>query len=196
MTDSPQSSSEIRRVRIRLSKIRFPEQCPVCMGPAEDLVFITIIESHGLDSFDSSSWKKGNDKTAIAIQSAKSTTTFPVPTCMAHGSKSVRTIRTRLVTVLGFFLLFYPIVFYLLQINLALIYSRSLVGPVLGAALFVFILVVTIFYGLFPRALERGLKFENTSTTKDSVDVVIKNRDYRQRFIQMNAMFAEPVSDD
>jgi len=166
------------------------------MEPAEDLVFITIIEGHGPDSYDSSSWGKGDDKITATLQSAKSTTTFPVPTCIAHGSKSVRTIRTRLVSVLGFFVLFYPIVFYLLQINLALIYSRSLIEPVLGVLFFGFLLAATIIYGLFPRALERGLKFENTSRTKDSVDVVIKNKDYRQIFIEMNGVFAEQVSDE
>ena len=166
------------------------------MKPAEDLVFITIIEGHGPDSYDSSSWVRGDDKTAAAFQSTKSVTTFPVPTCITHGSKSVRTIRTRLVSVMGFFVLFYPIVFYLLQINLALIYSRPLVEPILGALFFGFLLLATIIYGLFPRALERGLKFENTSRTKDSVDVIIRNREYRQRFIEMNGVFAEPASEE
>jgi len=166
------------------------------MDPAEDLVFITIIESYGPDSYDSSSWVKGDDKTAAALQSARSSTTFPVPTCMAHGSKSVRTIRTRFVSVMGFFVLFYPIIFYVLQINLALIYSRSLTEPAIGAAFFILLLIGTIFYGLYPRALERKLKFENTSRTKDSVDVEIANREYRQVFLEMNAVFADTVSDE
>jgi len=166
------------------------------MEPAEDLVFITIIEGHGSDSYDSSSWVKGDDKTAATLQSAKSAITFPVPTCIAHGSKSVRTIRTRLVSVVGFFVLFYPLMFYLLQINTALIYSRSLIEPVLGVLFVGFLLVATIIYGLFPRALERGLKFENTNRIKDSVDVVIKNKEYRQLLIETNGIFAEPVSDE
>ena len=166
------------------------------MDPAEDLVFITIIEKYGPDSYESSSWTKGDDKTATALLSAQSATTFSVPTCMAHGSKSVRTIRTRLVSVIGFFVLFYPIIFYLLQINLGLIYSRPLIGPIIGAVFFIALLVLTILYGLVPRALERALKFENTSKTKDSVDVVISNREYRQLFFEMNAVFTEPVSDE
>ena len=87
------------------------------MEPAEDLVFITIVESYGPDSYETSSWMKGDDKAGAALQSAKSSTTFSVPTCMAHGSKSVRTIRTRFITVMGFFVLFYPIIYYLLQIH-------------------------------------------------------------------------------
>ncbi len=178
---------------MRLSKIQFPEQCPVCLEPAEDLVFITIVESQGPDDYQSSSWIKGDDKTTVALEAARRSTTFSVPTCMIHGSKSVRTIRTRLVSVVGFFALFYPIVFYLLQINLALQYSRPLLEPVSGAILCIFILILTILYGLFPRALERGLRFENTNRTKDTVDVLIKNRDYRDIFIEMNEMF---ISDD
>ena len=139
---------------------------------------------------------KGDDKAGAALQSAKSSTTFSVPTCMAHGSKSVRTIRTRFITVMGFFVLFYPIIYYLLQIDLALIYSRPLFEPIIGAILFIFLLISTIFYGLFPRALERGLKFENTSRTKDSVDIIIKNREYRKIFFELNAAYAEHVSDE
>ena len=114
---------------------------------------------------------------------------------MSHGSKSVRTLRTRLVAVVGFFVLFYPLVFYLLQINLALIYSRSLTEPVIGASVFIGLLLVTILYGVIPRALERGLKFENTSRTKDLVDVIIANDEYRKLFRTENEMFIEPTKD-
>lgn len=158
------------------------------MSVAEDLVFITIIESKGADSYESSSWNKGDSKNTAALQAAKTATTFPVPTCMVHGSKSVRTIRTRLVAVLGFFIFFYPILFFLLQINLGLIYSRPLTEPVLGALFFSILMLASIVYGLFPRALERGLVFKKTNSVKDSVIIVIKNREYRKLFIEMNEM--------
>jgi ATP/ADP translocase len=165
------------------------------MEPAEDLVFITIIESYGPDSYETSSWTKEKDKIAATLQSAKTSTTFNVPTCMTHGSKSVRTLRTRFVAVAGFFVFFYPIVFFLLQINLALVYSRSLTEPIIGALLFIGLLLMTILYGLIPRALERGLKFENTSRTKDLVDVIISNKEYRKHFRAENEMFIETVGD-
>ena len=166
------------------------------MEPAEDLVFITIIESQGPDSYESSSWAKSDDKMAAALQSARTSTTFHVPTCMRHGSKSVRTTRTRFVAVIGFFVLFYPIVFFLLQINLALRYSRSLVEPMAGALFFIGLLLVTILYGLIPRALERRMKFENISRTKDTVTIFIANSDYRQRFREENEMFIDTSSND
>lgn len=195
MTEENEIKSESHRVRTKLSKIQFPEQCPVCMEPAEDLVFITIIESIGLDGYDSRSYTKSDDKVAIALQSARSSTTFPVPTCMLHGSKSVRTIRTRFVTVIGFFVFFYPIIFFLLQINLGLIYSRPLMEPVMGVLIFISALFATILYGLFPRALERKLKFENTSRTKDYVEIIIANKEYRKLFIEMNEMYVDNISD-
>jgi len=166
------------------------------MDPAEDLVLITIIESTGPGSYESRSMIKGNDKIAAALQSAISATTFAVPTCMAHGSKSVRTTRTRSVAIGGFFLLFYPLIFFLLQINAALIYSRPLSEPVLGALFFIAAMLGTILYGLFPRALERDLKFENTSRTKDSVDAIIKNREYRELFCELNSMFVDNSGSD
>ncbi|MFW9845019.1 MAG: hypothetical protein ACFFEV_10620, partial [Candidatus Thorarchaeota archaeon] len=88
------------------------------------------------------------------------------------------------------------IIFFLLQINLAIVYSRSLLEPVMGVALLVLLLLLTVFYGLFPRALERRLKFENPSRTKDTVDVIISNPEYRQLFLEMNTVFAEPVPDE
>ena len=196
LSESVDSTSEDKRVRVKLSRIKFPEICPVCMEPPEDLVFITIIESYGPDSYESSSWAKGDAKIETALQSARTSTTFNVPTCMPHGSKSVRTLRTRFVAVVGFFVLFYPIVFFLLQINLALVYSRSLTQPILGAIFFIVLLLVTILYSVIPRALERGLKFENTSRTKDSVDVIIANNAYRKRFKEENGMFIETNTDD
>ena len=49
------------------------------MEPAEDLVFITIIERYGPDNYDVSSWNKGHDKINAALQSAQSATTFSIP---------------------------------------------------------------------------------------------------------------------
>jgi hypothetical protein len=98
--------------------------------------------------------------------------------------------------VVGFFVLFYPIIFYLLQINLALTYSRSLSEPLFGALFFICLLIATILYAMIPRALERGLKFENTSRTKDLVDVIIANEEYRKLFREQNEMFINPISDN
>jgi hypothetical protein len=166
------------------------------MKPAEDLVFITIIERFGPDNYDVSSWSRDHDKMTAALKSAESTTTFSVPTCLLHGSKNVRTMRTRFVPVVGFFILFYPIIFFLLQINLGITYSRPIVEPLATALFFIAIFLFTVCWGFYPRALERGLKFENPSRAKDTVDIEIKNDEYRQLFIEMNQMFIDPISDE
>ena len=67
MTDSSENSSENEKIRVTLSKIRFPENCPVCMDTAEDLVFITIVESYGPESYESSSWVKEDEKLAVTV---------------------------------------------------------------------------------------------------------------------------------
>jgi len=166
------------------------------MEPAEDLVFITIIERYGPDNFDVSSWNRGDDKVTTALKSAESTTTFSVPTCMLHGSKNIRTMRTKFVPVIAFFILFYPIIFFLLQINLGIIYSRPLVEPIVSVLFFLAIFLATVCYGFYPRSLERGLKFENPHRVKDIVEIEIKNEKYRQLFIEMNQMFIDPISDE
>jgi hypothetical protein len=128
MTEQVKTKKRKLHVKAKISRIQFPEICPVCLNDAEDLVFVTVIERIGSDSYESSSMIKGEDKISAALEAAKGATTFPVPTCLRHGSKSVRSLRTKLFAVAGFFIFFYPILFFLLQINVALIYSRSIMG--------------------------------------------------------------------
>ncbi|MFW9958157.1 MAG: hypothetical protein ACFFCT_08800 [Candidatus Odinarchaeota archaeon] len=184
------------RVKTKLSKIQFPEICPVCVNEAEDIVFVTVIERIGPESYDSSSMIKGSDRASVALEAARGATTFPVPTCLRHGSKSVRSLRTKLFAVVGFFVFFYPILFFLLQINAAFIYSRPIIEPFAGFIFFTLLLILSLLYGLFPRALERSLRFENISRTKDSVEVVMANNDYGKRFLNLNEMFSDSVKED
>lgn len=195
MTEPSTEKRTGHHVRTRLSRIQFPEVCPVCSDKAEDLVFVTIMEQLHPNSYESTSMIKGEDKASVALEAARGATTFPVPTCLTHGSKSVRSVRTKLVAAAGFFIFFYPILFFLLQINTALIYSRSVTEPVLGLVVFATALALTFLYGLFPRALERALKFENIDRAKDTVEVIMTNNDYRDRFVELNEMFIESVED-
>jgi len=183
MVDTREPTSKIQ---VRLSKIQFPEVCPVCLEEPEDLVFVTVIEKVG-DDYSSSSWAK-QDKTDIALKAAKGITTFNIPTCMRHGSKSVRTLRTKLIAALGFFFLFYPILFYILRINVALVYDRQLTEPLLGFLLTFAALILILLYGLFPRALERSVRFHRVSRTKDAVLLSLTNPEYRDLFLELNGM--------
>lgn len=179
-------------IKVKLSKIQFPELCPVCLSDAEDLVFVTIIERAG-DDFDASSWNSGKDKTKVALDATRGATTFAVPTCMSHGSNSVRSLRTKLIAVIGFFILFYPILFFLLQINVALVYSRLLLPPLLGFLVTSFTLILFFLYGFFPRALERARRFHDVSRVKDSLFLSILNPEYRDLFRELNEMYTEIV---
>jgi hypothetical protein len=195
MTEQVKTKKRKLHVKAKISRIQFPEICPVCLNDAEDLVFVTVIERIGSDNYESSSMIKGEDKISAALEAAKGATTFPVPTCLRHGSKSVRSLRTKLFAVAGFFIFFYPILFFLLQINVALIYSRSIMEPVMGFILFTALLILALLYGLFPRALERSLRFENLNRTKDSVEVVMTNGEYGRKFLDLNDMFSENLEE-
>ena len=131
------------KVRVKMSKIQFPEICPVCLKKPEDLVFVTVIEKFG-DDYASGSWTSQEDKMTIALKAAKGATTFAIPSCMKHGSKSVRSLKTKLIAVIGFFVLFYPILFFLLQINVALAYSGSILLPLLGTLVTTTLLVMIL----------------------------------------------------
>ncbi|MFX1578239.1 MAG: hypothetical protein ACFFBJ_01225 [Promethearchaeota archaeon] len=191
MTDTHKDSS---KVRVKLSKIQFPEVCPVCLEEPEDLVFVTVVEKVG-DDYTTSSWAK-QDKTDIALEAAKGVTTFNIPTCMRHGSRSVRSLRTKLIAALGFFILFYPILFYLLRINVALVYERSLTQPLLGFFITTFALFMILLYGLFPRALERSIRFHRVIRTKDMVLLSISSSEYRRLFLELNGVAVETDKDE
>jgi len=195
MTEHLRRGRKKFRIKTELSRISFPETCPVCSDKAEDLVFVTVIERHGPESYESSLLIRGEDKTSAALEAAKGATTFAVPTCIRHGSKTVRGLRTKMIAVVGFFIFFYPILFFLLQINVALIYSRSLMEPVLGLVVFSTALIIAVLYGVFPRALERALRFECISRAKDSVDVIMTNSDYIEQFLEMNEIITENEKD-
>lgn len=183
------------KIMVRMSKIQFPEACPVCLNEPEDLVFVTVLERYG-DDYSASSWTKQQDKTSVALDAAKGAATFTIPTCMLHGSKSVRTVKTKLIAALGFFVLFYPILFYLLEINYYLVTSRSLAEPLFGLAVTIAVLLVILLYSLFPRALERAVHFHYVSRVKDSVLLSLNNKEYRTRFLDLNEMTAAMVFDD
>ncbi len=185
MMDEDKKSPSI--LNVKLSKIRFPEICPVCLEEPEDLVFVTITEKLH-DDYLSSSWMKQEDKLSVALNAAKGAATFAIPTCMKHGSKSVRSLKTKLIAAIGFFILFYPILFFLLQINIALNYSRPLLPPLLGFLAVSMLLILMLFYGLIPRALERAVRFQHVSRTRDSVLLSFSNSEYQKRFVELNEM--------
>ncbi len=155
---------------------------------------MTIVEKAG--DFDPSSWSDGSDKTKLALTAARGYTTFAVPTCMRHGSKSVRFLWTKLIAVIGFFILFYPILFFLLQINVAVVYSMPLLPPLLGFLSTAFILMWFFLYGFFPRALERALRFQDVSRVNDSLLISISNPEYRDQFLELNEMHSEILHDE
>jgi hypothetical protein len=176
------------RIRVKLSKIQFPEVCPVCLEEPEDLVFVTVLEK----TYDGT-WSKAQDKVDIALNAARGAATFTVPTCMRHGSRTVRTLMTRVIAAIGFFVMFYPILFFLLRINVALVYSRPLFQPMLGFVSTTAILILILMYGLFPRSLERAIRFHDVSRVKDAVYLSISNSEYQHLFLDLNEMASDIV---
>jgi len=107
-------------IRCNLSKIVFPEICPVCLEEPEDLVAITILERPLGEKGDDrtySTLKRGISKTDIALEAARGAVTLWVPTCLRHGSGSIRSDRMRWTSVIAFFILFYPILYFFLAVR-------------------------------------------------------------------------------
>lgn len=183
-------------VRAKISKVEFPERCPVCLDEPEDLVSVTITERSSVMRGDEnavSTWADGKNKADLILASAKGAVTFWVPTCMSHGSGSVRTGRARFIAWAAVFVLFYPALFFLLGINAAIWYSRPLLELVAGLAVILLFVIVLAVYGYYPRALERSLKFIDIDRTKNKVYIDILNDEYRKLFMNLNGMDADLI---
>ena len=129
----------------------------------------------------------------MVLDAAQGATTFSVPTCMRHGSRSVRSFRSKMIAVIGFFIIFYPILYFLLSINLALTYSRDLTQPLTGFIATVSVLVAFLLYGFFPRGLERALQFHDVNRAKDVVLLSISKSEYLDQFRKLNEMHVQEV---
>ncbi|MHA2140103.1 MAG: hypothetical protein ACXADC_04595 [Candidatus Thorarchaeota archaeon] len=182
---------EASLIRCTLSKITFPEVCPVCLEEPEDLVAITILErplGERGDDRTYSTMKRKSSKADIALEAARGAATLWVPTCLRHGSRSVRSDRMRLISVAGFFILFYPILYFFLA-------ARSSGSPVDTVGFFasIALLILIFLYGYIPRALERNLKVVELEYSKDRVYLRIRNQSYFHRFLSLNEMHCDVV---
>ena len=85
---SPDSRNRTTRVRTSISKVQFPEVCPVCMASPEDLVSVTVIEKsiyRKREEDTPSVWSSGTSAPDPALRSGR-VATFWVPTCMKHAA--------------------------------------------------------------------------------------------------------------
>ncbi|RDE13370.1 MAG: hypothetical protein C4K49_08520 [Candidatus Thorarchaeota archaeon] len=199
MTLKPTKSREKPQpllVRAKITKVKFPERCPVCLGEPEDLVSITVMESSHFDPSDDSSissWGDGKDKVETTLAAAQGAATFWVPTCGIHGSRSLRSAPKRFVAWAAFFVLFYPGLYFALGIVNALHNPRPLLEPLLGLVVTASLLIVLAFWGYFPRAIERTLRIVRIDRHEDAVYMDIRNKEYGKLFLELNAAQADIV---
>ena len=171
----------------KISKIKFPEICPVCLREPEDLVSVTIREEKAR-SRSLGYWGRYPTSFEDSVVPNERAVTFLIPTCLMHGSSSVRTSRNRLVTVLAFFILFYPILYMYLQINVEASLGRPIIEELLWLATLGGMLIAAIIYGYYPRPLERAIVFVKMNVVKDLVTLRISNTEYLSQFRKLNEM--------
>jgi hypothetical protein len=191
-----QELSSSTLVKAKISKVKFPEKCPVCLGEPEDLVSVTIKERSSTVMGDEGPvfmWTDGREMADRIMASARNAVVFWVPTCMLHGSGKLKTGRARFIAWAALIVLFYPVLYFVLGINVAIWNSRPLLEPVAGLTVILLLLFVLAVYGYYPRALERSLKFIDIDKAKNTVYIDIKNDEYRKLFMDLNAMHADVI---
>lgn len=199
MTLKPTKSKEKPQpllVRAKITKVKFPEKCPVCLAEPEDLVSITVMESSHFDRSDDdsiSSWSDGKNKVEMTLAAAQGAATFWVPTCGIHGSRSLRSGPKRFMAWAAFFVLFYPGLYFILGIMSAIQNLRPLLEPLLGFVVTVSLLILLAFWGYYPRAIERTLRIIRIDRHEDAVYMDIRNRKYGKLFMELNGGQADIV---
>ena len=171
----------------KISKIKFPEICPVCLREPEDLVSVTIREEKAR-SRSLGYWGRYPTSFEDSVVPNERAVTFLIPTCLMHGSSSVRTSRNRLVTVIAFFILFYPILYMYLQINVEASMGRPIIEELLWLAALGGMLIAAIIFGYYPRPLERAIVFVRMDLVKDLVTLKVSNTEYLSQFRKLNEM--------
>ncbi len=184
-------------VKAKISKITFPEVCPVCMDEAEDLVAITVFETT-IDHWSErrglvSGWVKEQDKADMALSQTKGGSIFWIPACLSHGSNTVTTPRKQVISILGFMLLFYPLLYFFLGFVAAIEYSRPILEYLVPVIILLLTMVGDIMYGFFPRTLERSIRFLDIDYSRDEALIFLKNDQYRSLFLKTNEMSAESL---
>ncbi len=195
---SPEGQSNTRKrktlVRAKLDKLEFPEICPVCMSEAEDLVSIIVYEHSKRfegNSSISGTWSRGEDKTGVALAQAQGALSFWVPACMKHGS--ILTRSKAIISIIGLMVLFYPFLYFMMGISVAVQFSRPIEEPLLGLATLLLFMVLDILYGFYPRVLQRKIKFIKVNRAKNEVFLEIHHTAYLEQFISLNEMHVDIV---
>jgi len=183
-------------VKAKLSVVEFPEMCPVCLAEPEDLISVTVMEQSHFDRSENDSivgWSSGKDVAERVLAAAQGAATFWVPTCMRHGTKSLRSGRMRFLAWAAFFALFYPGLYFALGLLNAVYNPRPWLQPLAGLVVTVALLLSFALYGYYPRATERMLGFVKIARSRDTVILRIGNREYAKMFLELNAVHAERI---
>ncbi|TXT54313.1 MAG: hypothetical protein BAJATHORv1_70013 [Candidatus Thorarchaeota archaeon] len=176
-------------LKVKLSKVTFPEVCPACLEDAEDLISMEVWS----DEDKASTTFSRADQAESALSVKKGATVIWVPTCMSHGSKNVRTTRKVVLAWIGFLILWYPGIYFLLGLIRAFYYSNSILLPLLQFLVMLGIMGLVLLYGYFPRAVERNLHFLDVDIQKDTLYVLIGKQEYYDLFLELNEMHAEEI---
>lgn len=184
-------------VKARISKVQFPEVCPVCMNEAEDLVALTATETT-VDRLTErralvGSWSASSRIDDSAIPGLSNAVIFWIPACLLHGSDTITTSRKKVASIVVFMLLFYPLLYFSLDLLTAVQYSRPLVTALFATIILLAAMIASIMYGFYPRALERYVRFLSIDRGKDKVMIYLKNAQYRKRFLDLNGLNAESL---
>ncbi|MFW9921285.1 MAG: hypothetical protein ACFFED_16915 [Candidatus Thorarchaeota archaeon] len=184
-------------IKVKLSKVQFPEYCPVCMDEAEDLVAIMVFETT-VDHWSerrglASGWAKQRDHADIALSHTKGGSIFWVPACLSHGSDTITTPRKQVVSIIGFMFLFYPLLYFILGLLAAIEYSRPVLDSLIPVTILLCAMVFDIMYGFYPRSLEKSIQFLDINYSKDEAVIYLKNDRYRELFLRTNEMTAESL---
>ncbi|MBD3407802.1 MAG: hypothetical protein GF411_16910 [Candidatus Lokiarchaeota archaeon] len=179
-------------LKVKLSKVVFPEICPVCLAEAEDLVSMQVWSSED-KQLASTTFSGSADKTESLLHAKKGATVIWVPTCMRHGSKAVRTTGKIIKAWIAFLILWYPGIYFLLGVLSAYYNDRPILPPLFPLLVIFLLMVISLLYGYYPRTLERKLKFVDVDRLDDALFIKIRSPEYYEIFFELNELYVEII---
>ncbi|TXT54111.1 MAG: hypothetical protein BAJATHORv1_90060 [Candidatus Thorarchaeota archaeon] len=180
-------------IRIRAEKIRFPRVCPVCTAPARSTTRVTA--TPGRKEYISPSYRLGftpSAKKRLGIQPPESRT-FLVPVCSDHQYEGGNDWRFRSLCMCFNGILFSIVFFSTLIFGSDLSIGRGINLWYFGLlGLFIISLIGSVL-AFRPQPIQDAVRIMGFDRGARYVWFQFKNPEYRERFIQENAMDVELV---
>lgn len=164
-------------LKVRFSRIQFPNFCPVCLQPATEITKVMFVSGGHYGRYNFHDYKLGSGLKSI----------IRVPTCDLHTFQGIRG-EHKVYWIFFTMVAFVPIFFLFYSTTNAFFMGRDILPSLLGLVLMSSIVSLFTLFIFWPRSIQRYFKVLDMVSNDIDILLKLKNRDYQVMFVEMNAM--------